>query len=72
MVNDKLILELDRIANLAGTLRRSMELQLLDRSDSLPDIALVAHIERSLNSIPDLFDSNPDEYLDVDLAISRR
>jgi hypothetical protein len=71
-MNDALILELDRITNLAGTLRRSMELQHIDRSDSLPDISLVAHIEESLNSISDLFGGSDDEYLDVDLAIHQR
>jgi hypothetical protein len=69
-MNDALILELDRITNLAGTLRRSMELQHLDRASSLPDIALVDHIEKSLNSISDSFVDS--EYLDVDLTIPQR
>jgi hypothetical protein len=57
-IPDEIILELDRIANLAGTLKRSMKLQDLDSSQSLLDIALVEHIERSLISIPDLFDES--------------
>ena len=71
-MNDKLTLELDRISNLAGTLRRSMELQHLDRtSSSLPDIALVDHIEKSLVAIYEM-DGDDDEYLNVDLPIDPR
>jgi hypothetical protein len=48
-----------------------MELQHLDRSSSsLPDIALVDHIEKSLAAISDI--DGDDEYLDVDLKIPER
>jgi hypothetical protein len=50
-----------------------MELQHIDRSNSLPDIALVDHIEKSLIYIcSNDFDDGEDEYLDVDLKIEQR
>lgn len=50
-----------------------MELQHIDRSNSLPDIALVDHIEKSLIYIcSNDFDDGEDVYLDVYLKIEQR